>query len=89
MYDIAMDNISKLGLDDQIHIICKDALEAFDDVKENEFDLIFIDAAKSQYMKFFNNFSLNLNDKGYIITDNIKFHGLAFSDKSKLSRNLR
>ena len=40
---------------------------------DEEFDLIFIDAAKSQYIKFFD----------------INFHGLTYSDKTKMSRNLR
>lgn len=85
-YIEAVKNVKNANLDHRITLVLADALE----FKTNEkFDLIFIDAAKSQYMKFFNNFSLNLNDRGYIITDNIKFHGLAFSDKSKLSRNLR
>ena len=82
----AVKNIKKMQLEDRITLIFKDAL----DVKlEDKFDLIFIDAAKSQYLKFFNKFSPNLTKKGYIITDNIKFHGLTFSDKTKLSRNLR
>jgi hypothetical protein len=54
-----------------------------------KYDLIFIDAAKSQYIKFFNKFTFNLNKKGYVVTDNINFHGLTNSDKSKMSRNLR
>ena len=83
---IIFKNVKSANLDHRITLDLADALE----FKTNEkFDLIFIDAAKSQYMKFFNNFSINLKDKGFIVTDNIKFHGLSFSDKSKLSRNLR
>lgn len=85
-YIEAVKNVKTIGLDDRITLILADALE-FN--TSEEFDLIFIDAAKSQYLKFFNKFSSNLKDKGYIVTDNIKFHGFTFSDKSKLSRNLR
>lgn len=85
-YIEAVKNIKNANLDHRITLVLADALEFNTDEK---FDLIFIDAAKSQYLKFFNKFSKNLNQKGYIITDNIKFHGLTFSDKSKLSRNLR
>ena len=86
-YIEAVKNIKKVGLDDRITLILADALE----FKTDEvYDLIFIDAAKSQYIKFFEKFSNNLNSqKGYIITDNINFHGLTFSDKTKMSRNLR
>ena len=85
-YIEAVKNVKNANLDHRITLVLADALE----FRTNEkFDLIFIDAAKSQYLKFFNKFSENLNTKGYIITDNIRFHGLTFSDKTKLSRNLR
>lgn len=85
-YIQAVKNIKKLGLDSRITLILADAL---DFNTSEEYDLIFIDAAKSQYIKFFNKFSSNLKEKGYIVTDNINFHGLTNSDKSKMSRNLR
>ncbi len=85
-YIEAVKNIKSAKLDHRITLVLADALDFNTDEK---FDLIFIDAAKSQYLKFFNKFSNNLKSKGYVVTDNIKFHGLAFSDKSKLSRNLR
>ena len=43
---------------------------------EEKYDLIFIDAAKAQNKKFFLTFEHNLKKGGYIITDNINFHGL-------------
>lgn len=85
-YIEAVKNIKSAKLDHRITLVLADALDFNTDEK---FDLIFIDAAKSQYLKFFNKFSNNLKPKGYVVTNNIKFHGLAFSDKSKLSRNLR
>ncbi len=85
-YIEAVKNVKKLGLDSRITLILADAL---DFNTSEEYDLIFIDAAKSQYIKFFTKFSANLKPKGYIVTDNINFHGLTNSDKSKMSRNLR
>lgn len=85
-YIEAVKNIKKVNLDDRITLILQDAL---DFNINDKFDLIFIDAAKSQYIKFFEKFSKNLKPGGYIITDNIGFHGLVNSDKTKLSRNLR
>ena len=53
-YIEAVKNIKKVGLDDRITLILADALE----FKTDEvYDLIFIDAAKSQYIKFFEKFS--------------------------------
>ena len=40
------------------------------------YDLIFIDAAKSQYIKFFQKFKTNLKENGVIFSDNLDFHGL-------------
>lgn len=85
-YIQAVKNIKELKLDSRITLVLADAL-SFN--TSEKFDLIFIDAAKSQYIKFFEKFKNNLNPKGYIVTDNINFHGLTNQDKSKMSRNLR
>ena len=83
----AVKNIKRLNLEDRITLIYNDA----SDVELNdEFDLIFIDAAKGKNMSFFKKFSKNLNENGYIITDNINFHGYVNMDESLIkSRNLR
>lgn len=83
----ALKNIKKLNLENRITLIFNDAL----DVKLNEkFDLIFIDAAKGQNIRFFEHFEKNLTDHGFIITDNIDFHGYVEKDESEIkSHNLR
>ena len=56
----------------------------------DKYDLIFIDAAKAQNIKFFELFERNLNSLGYIITDNMYFHGLVRKNEKEIgSRNLR
>ncbi len=87
MYEEASKNIKALGLEDKIKIIFKDALLIEDELKGEEFDMIFIDAAKGQYTKFFEKFSPYLKDKGIIVTDNMLFHGLL--DTEIKNRNLR
>jgi len=85
-YQEAVKNIKDYSLENQITIINDDAFN----VELNEkFDLIFIDAAKSQYIKFFDKFKLNLKNDGFIVSDNLNFHGLVDSDPSNLSRNVR
>lgn len=76
MYDKALYNINKAGFSNSIHAIFCDALEAFDQVKNLEFDLIFIDAAKAQYLKFFDLYTPLLSTNGAVICDNMLFHGL-------------
>ncbi len=87
MYEEASKNIKALGLEDKIKIIFKDALLIENELKGEEFDMIFIDAAKGQYTKFFEKFSPYLKDKGIIVTDNMLFHGLL--DTEIKNRNLR
>ncbi|WP_296013009.1 O-methyltransferase [uncultured Treponema sp.] len=69
----AIQNVEKCGLKNRIKIINNDALSC--DINE-KFDLIFIDAAKAQYEKFFEKFKPNLNSEGAIISDNLLFHGI-------------
>ena len=85
-YDEAVKNIDKFNLNNRIEIINDDALSISIDKK---YDLIFIDAAKSQYINFFNKYKDNLNDKAIIFSDNLNFHGLVNSDKKIESRNVR
>ncbi len=71
-YMEALKNIKKFNLEDRITLIFNDALN----VKlEDEYDLIFIDAAKGKNRDFFEHFESNLAVDGYIITDNMYFHG--------------
>ncbi len=70
----AVENIKQAGLSDRITAIQGDAL--FYDLGDQKFDLIFIDAAKAQYIKFFEKYKANLADGGAIISDNLSFHGM-------------
>ena len=83
----AVKNVKNAGLEDRIQLIFGDAL----DVNMDEmFDLIFIDAAKAQNMRFFEKYEYNLNEKGTIVTDNMHFHGLVFKDENEIeSKSLR
>ena len=84
MYQEAVKNVKNNNLEDRINIIHKDAL---DTNIEGKYDLIFIDAAKSQYIKFFEKYKYNLDKNGVIITDNLSFHGLVEDDSKTKNRN--
>lgn len=88
MYKKALETIDTLKLNNQVEIIFKDALEAFDDVSNKKFDMIFIDAAKGQYKKFFEGYTKYLNKGGIVVCDNMLFHGQLENEEIK-SRNLR
>lgn len=86
-YREAVKNVNESGLDNQINIVFNDALEV--NLAGHKYDLIFIDAAKGQYIKFFEKFENYLNPGGIIITDNLKFHGLVGNKENVESKNVR
>lgn len=85
-YMQALKNIKEFDLEKRITLIRADALDVN---LEDKFDLIFIDAAKGQYIKFFEKYKKNLNKNGVIISDNIEFHGLVEQEERIESKNLR
>ncbi len=82
VYTIERDNEmiqqAKKNLEDypKIKLLEGDALEVFSALAQLKFDFIFIDAAKAQYLKFFELYSPLLSEYGVIVCDNMFFHGL-------------
>lgn len=85
-YQEAIKNIKAFGLEKQITIY---HMDAFDLELDETFDFIFIDAAKAQYIKFFEKFKQNLATNGTILSDNLNFHGLTKEPDKIESKNLR
>jgi len=89
MYNMAIENINNTNNKENIDVIFGDALEVYDKIKNKNFDLIFIDAAKGQYKKFFELYTPLLNKNGIVVCDNMTFHNLLDADTSNMSRSLR
>lgn len=85
-YIEAIKNVKKCNLDKRVSLILSDALNI--DLN-GKYDLIFIDAAKGQYLKFFEKYKENLNEDGFIISDNIAFHGHVENYDKIENRNLK
>lgn len=85
-YREAVKNVNMCGMDKRIEIVFNDALDV--NLAGHKYDLIFIDAAKGQYIKFFEKFENYLNPGGVIITDNLKFHGLVNNKEKIESKNV-
>lgn len=79
----AVENFKNAGLENRITAIHDDALTH--DFGDQKFDLIFIDAAKAQYTKFFEKYKANLSENGVFISDNLSFHGMV--DDLSLTHN--
>ncbi len=78
-YNKAQDNFNRAEIKN-VKSILGDASEVLEGLN-GEFDFVFIDASKGQYMDFFNK-SYSLTKKGGIIfIDNIMFRGFLYQDE--------
>ncbi|MEB6611365.1 O-methyltransferase [Staphylococcus pasteuri] len=89
MIDQAKHNITSNQFTNQIELIEGDALEQFDKVKSQTFDMLFIDAAKAQSKKFFELYTPLLKKGGIVVTDNVLYHGIVSNIDIVRSRNVR
>ena len=85
-YIEAINNVKKCNLDKRVSLILGDALNL--DLND-KYDLIFIDAAKGQYLNFFEKYKDNLIEDGFIVSDNIDFHGYVEKYPKIENRNLK
>ena len=79
MYEKALENISLMGLQDKIEVINADATKYLKEINE-QFDIIFIDAAKGQYLVFLEEAIRLCKIGGIIIADNMLYRGRTLSD---------
>ena len=86
-YMECLKNVKKCNMQDRINVVYQDALEV--NLSGVAYDLIFIDAAKGQYTKFFEKYKYFLKPGGVIISDNLKFHGHVGNRNNIASRNLK
>ncbi len=82
MYEQAVKNIAAAKLADRIHCHLCDAAEFETD---KIYDLIFIDAAKSQYRRYMEHYMKNSMCGTVFVFDNLNFHGIV--DDPSLSHN--
>lgn len=78
-------NIENSTVSDQIHLIEGDAL--YVEFPKIQYDCIFIDAAKAQYIRFFERYCPFLSQNGIIISDNMNFHGMVQHPELTTNRN--
>lgn len=79
--DIAKENFKKCGVDDIITPRRGDGITILEYLPEDfEIDFAFIDANKSQYIKFFHLIAPHLKVGGYIACDNVLSHAAKVKD---------
>lgn len=87
MADLAEENIKKAGLEERISVVRGDAAKVLKDMNE-EFDVIFIDAAKGHYMDFFVECDRMLKKGGLLISDNVLYKGMTATDDLVMHRKI-
>lgn len=84
---LAKQNIEEFSMNERVILLKGDALEVENEVSVyGPFDVIFIDAAKGQYKRFFDLYSRFLAEDGLIITDNVLFKGLVAEENIEHKR---
>jgi predicted O-methyltransferase YrrM len=76
----AWKNILSAGISDKIHLHRGDAREIIKTLNY-KWDLVFIDADKTSYITYYEEVLGRLSERGFILADNVLFHGQVLADK--------
>ena len=79
---VAKNFFKKANQDHKIKTIIKPALESLEELKNNKFDMVFIDADKMNYKEYYEKSLRMLNQGGLIIIDNVLWHGEVVDEKN-------
>ncbi len=79
MTERARENIKKANLKEVITVMEGEALDVLKCL-DKQYDIIFLDAAKGQYLEFLNECLRMLKKGGLLISDNVLYKGMVASD---------
>jgi len=88
---VAIDFFKKANQDHKIKSLIKPALESLDEIKNEKFDLVFIDADKINYIEYYERSLQLLNKNGLIIIDNVLWYGEVVNENNtdKFTKNIK
>tara|TARA_B100000902_G_scaffold136676_1_gene134937 strand:+ start:111 stop:761 length:651 start_codon:yes stop_codon:yes gene_type:complete len=88
---IAMDFFKKADQNHKIQTIVNPALDTLEELRNQKFDMVFIDADKMNYKKYYEKSLGLINQGGLIIIDNVLWHGEVVDEKNddKFTINIR
>lgn len=89
MYRQAKENIKKANLEDQITVLEGNASDILPTLESAQFDVIFMDCAKAQYITFLPECIRVLKDEGLMITDNVLHKGVVAKSRYLVPRRQR
>ena len=88
---VATDFFKKANQEHKIKTLIKPALESLDEIKNEKFDLVFIDADKTNYIEYYERSLKLLNKNGLIIIDNVLWYGEVVNQNNtdKFTNNIK
>lgn len=89
MLNIAKKNIKKAELEETIHILEGDATDILKSLESDQYDVIFMDCAKGQYINFLPDCIRLLRKGGLLITDNVLHKGTVARSRYLIDRRQR
>ena len=85
---IARENFKRAGKEDAITFLCGDATEILKEL-QGEYDFIFMDAAKAQYIHFLPEVTRLLKKGGLLVSDNVLQDGDVLESRFAVTRRNR
>lgn len=80
MVERARENIKRAGLSNVISVIAGDASDVLLNL-DKKYDIVFVDAAKGQYLEFLPEIMRLLKKGGLLISDNVLYKGMVADDR--------
>ena len=83
MIGIARETFENMGLSNKVNLYCDDAYIVIEELLDagSKYDMIFLDGAKGQYIKYLPILTELLEDNGVIFADNVLLQGMVESEE--------
>ena len=85
----AKENIGAFHKDEEITLLVGDAADILETLQEDSFDLIFMDAAKGQYIRFLPRVKTLMKHGGLLVSDNVLSDGQIIESRFAVTRRNR
>ncbi|HLU86680.1 MAG TPA: O-methyltransferase [Taishania sp.] len=86
--ELVSEYIAKANMQDRVENLIGDAMEIIPTLDE-EFDIVFIDADKKNYINYYNLVFDKVKSGGYIIADNVLWSGKVLEEYDSLDKNTK
>jgi predicted O-methyltransferase YrrM len=78
---IILEGFKRAGIQGKVRLIIGDALVSLDSLAGNTYDLVYIDANKREYTRYYEKVVPIVRSGGYIIADNVLWDGKVFREE--------